>query len=63
MHNKDETQDKRIWLIPVIALLITLLWGLFTRVMVGLEDEQHFDFETTPFVPAESPFSSGQDSR
>lgn len=60
MHSKN---DKRIWLLPIIALLITLIWGLFTRVMVGLEDKQTFDFETTPFVPGESPFSSGQDAR
>jgi len=60
MHSKS---DKKIWLLPIVALLLTLLWGLFTRVMVGTETEQSFDFETTPFVPAESPFSSGQDSR
>jgi hypothetical protein len=60
---RSKKYDKRIWLLPIIALLITLIWGVFTRVIIGTETEQHFDFETTPFVPAESPFSSGQDSR
>ena len=53
----------KVWILPLIALLLTLLWGLFTRFSVGLEDKQNFEHNPIPFVPAESPHSSGQDSR
>ena len=59
----DARNNRLAWLIPLIALLFTLFWGVFTRVMVGTESQQDFDFGTVPFVPAESPHSSGTDSR
>jgi hypothetical protein len=60
MRNKE---NLKIWIIPLLAVLFTLLWGMFTRLTVGVEDKQDFDFGTIPFVPGESPHSSGQDSR
>jgi hypothetical protein len=60
---KADNNHIKIWILPVVALVLTLLWGIFTRVMVGLEHEQDFDFGTIPFVPAESPYSTGTDSR
>ena len=58
------TRNNRLaWLLPILALLFTLMWGVFTRVMVGIEDRQDFDFGTIPFVPGESPHSSGTESR
>lgn len=60
---KANNNHIRVWILPLLALLFTLMWGIFTRVMVGKEDQQNFDYGTVPFVPAESPHSTGVDSR
>ena len=60
MSNKE---NKKIWLLPLIAILLTIAFGLFFRFMGGTEDEQYLDYQTTPFVPASSPFATGTDSR
>lgn len=52
-----------IWLIPVLATLSIVLFALFTRLMVGRSDVQQLDYRTKAFVPAESPYSTGPDSR
>jgi len=48
-----------IWLIPVLATLFVLLFAAFTRLLVGRSDVQRLDYRTKPFVPAESPYSTG----
>ena len=53
----------RAWLIPVIATLFVIVFALFTRLMVGTEDVRPIDYGATPFVPGESPYSTGPESR
>lgn len=59
----EEKRNWKVWILPLAALLLTLAWGAFTRLMVGMSDHQNFNFGTTPFVPAESPHATGPDSR
>jgi hypothetical protein len=60
MRNKNSL---KIWLLPLVAILLTIAVGAFIRLAVGTEDEQHLDYKTVPFVPASSPFATGTDSR
>ena len=52
-----------IWLIPILAILFVIAFTAFTRLMVGKESKQEMDLGTQPFVPGESPHSTGVDSR
>lgn len=62
MHSEGK-RNWKVWILPLAALLLTLAWGAFTRLMVGLDDQQNFNFGTIPFVPGESSHATGQDSR
>jgi hypothetical protein len=53
----------RIWIIPLLAVLYILLFFLYTRLGIGGTSEQQFEFGTHQFVPAQSPYSTGADSR
>jgi hypothetical protein len=70
MSNKDLSSSFivhhssfRIWLIPIIATVLLVAFGVFVRVMIGRTDKQQMTYGTTPFVPGESPYSTGPDSR
>jgi len=51
------------WLIPVIAIILIAGMAVFVRVVIGPTSEQEMHYGTTPFVPAESPYSTGPNSR
>ena len=53
----------RIWLIPLMAILAIAVLALFVRLMIGPTSEQEIDLWETPFVPGETPHSTGPDSR
>ena len=49
-------------LIPGVGIALFLAYYLFARI-VGAGPEAKPDYGVTPFVPAESPYSTGRDSR
>jgi hypothetical protein len=53
----------RAWLIPIVATILLVAFGVFIRAMVGRSDKQQMYYGTRPFVPGESPYSTGPDSR
>jgi hypothetical protein len=51
--------------VPLLVLLLIaglLIWGT-AFIRVGLSEDRHPDYGTLPFVPAESPYSTGPESR
>ena len=60
---KSKIQNPRIWLIPVLAIIFTIMFGAFVRLLIGTTDRQKIDYGTTEFVPGESPHATGPDSR
>ena len=70
IYKKSEIKARRrrreallVWLILVLAVVFIIILTVFIRLTVGKDDSQRFDFFTTPFVPGESPHSTGPDSR
>jgi len=53
----------RVWLIPIAATILLVIFGAFIRAMVGRSDKQQMYYGTRPFVPGESSYSTGPDSR
>ena len=53
----------RGWVIPIVAVVFIVGFGLFVRLMIGPTDKQELHYGTTPFVPGDSPYSVGRDSR
>lgn len=54
----NNKKNWKVWLLPLAALLLTLIWGLFTRYMVGMDDSMSFDYKTIDYVPGKSPHSA-----
>lgn len=60
---RSKLQEHAVWIIPVVAVLFVVVFGIFVRLAIGPTDEQKIDYGTTNFVPGESPHSTGPDSR
>lgn len=60
---RSKIRNWKIWLVPVLAILLSLAFGAFIRGMIGETARQEIDYGTRPFVPGESPHSTGPDSR
>jgi hypothetical protein len=53
----------KIWIIPILLTLLVFALALFIRTQIGNTDEQDLNYGTKPFVPGESPYSTGEHSR
>lgn len=51
------------WLVPIAAIIFIAAFAIFVRAMIGPTSAQQVDYGTKPFVPAESPYSTGPGSR
>jgi len=64
---RRETRNAKLqllaWLIPIVTTLAIALLAAFFRLTIGRSDQQEMDYRTKPFVPGESPYSTGPDSR
>ena len=54
---------RMVWWIPVVLVVLVLLFVLLVRLTVGNSTVEVADYGTHPFVPAESPYSTGEQSR
>lgn len=51
------------WLVPIVAIIFIVAFAWFVRAMIGPTSAQQMQYGTKPFVPAESPYSTGPNSR
>jgi hypothetical protein len=56
-------QRNMIWIIPIMAVLFIFGFDLFRWFMIGNSTNLERDLWTTPFIPAETPYSVGPDAR
>jgi len=52
-----------IWWVVILALLAALALGVSFRLALGTSSRAELAYGTRPFVPAESPYSTGPESR
>ncbi len=52
-----------IALVPIAAVAVVVAIFLLARLGIGPTSEQERDLRATDFVPAESPYSTGEHSR
>lgn len=61
--SNDTKSVNMIWLIPLVALLFILVFAIYTRGVLSVDSDQPIDYGTREFVPAQSPYSTGPNSR